>query len=166
MCKQKCDVSDLEVEDAAIALWEALLLGNDPVQQLLIQGEAGDGSQQPAVTWTQEIISFHSPEYMFNVFSTADINDWNVWELEFEVNVFSRSADWHFVWFIKCCLLIGFPSISEKNSCHGLRTSLLNILCFFSEGQDRRRVLTFVFYDCPGVCDRVLAATLGTMLVF
>lgn len=40
----------LEVEDTAVALGEALLLGNDPVQQLLVQGETGDGRQQPAVT--------------------------------------------------------------------------------------------------------------------
>lgn len=38
------------MEDAAVALGEALLLGNDPVQQLLVQGETGDGRQQPAVT--------------------------------------------------------------------------------------------------------------------
>lgn len=47
--------SDLEVEDASITLREALLLRNHSVQELLIQGEAGDGGEQPAVTWTEDI---------------------------------------------------------------------------------------------------------------
>lgn len=51
---EKWDVSDLEVEDAAVSLWEALLLGNNPVQKLLIQGETGDGGQQPAVASNRE----------------------------------------------------------------------------------------------------------------
>lgn len=40
----------LEVEDAGITFREALLRWDNTVQQLLIQREAGDGSQQPAVT--------------------------------------------------------------------------------------------------------------------
>ena len=40
----------LEVEDASIVLGEALVPGDDPVEQLLVESETRDGGQQPAVT--------------------------------------------------------------------------------------------------------------------
>jgi hypothetical protein len=39
----------LEVEDAGIVLSEALVRRDDPVQQLLVQSQTRDGSQEPAV---------------------------------------------------------------------------------------------------------------------
>lgn len=46
---------NLEVEDAGVVFGEALVRGNNSVQQLLVQRETGDGSQQPAVTCRQQI---------------------------------------------------------------------------------------------------------------
>ena len=43
------------MEDAGIVLGEALIRGNHSVQQLLIDRQTGDGSQQPAVTCQQQI---------------------------------------------------------------------------------------------------------------
>lgn len=70
--------SDLEVEDSSVALWKALLWGNHSVQKLLIQSEAGDGSQQPTVTWTQKMThdygfykSYSAPKCDFIICSSA-----------------------------------------------------------------------------------------------
>lgn len=41
----------LEVKDASIILLEALSMGHHAVQELLVEREGADGSQQPAVTW-------------------------------------------------------------------------------------------------------------------
>lgn len=39
----------LEVEDAGVALLEALSVGNHSVEEVVVQGQRGDGGQQPAV---------------------------------------------------------------------------------------------------------------------
>lgn len=41
----------LEVKDASIVLLEALSMGHYAVQELLIECEGANGSQQPAVAW-------------------------------------------------------------------------------------------------------------------
>lgn len=43
--------ADLEVEDAGVALLEALPVRHHAVQEGLVEGQRGDGRQQPAVTW-------------------------------------------------------------------------------------------------------------------
>lgn len=43
------------MEDAGVVLSEALILGNYSVQQLLVQCQTGDGSQQPAITCQGQI---------------------------------------------------------------------------------------------------------------
>lgn len=43
----------LEVEDAGVAVLEALAVRDDSVQQGVIEGEGGDGSQEPAVPWEE-----------------------------------------------------------------------------------------------------------------
>lgn len=43
-------INDLEVEDASVLRGEALPGRNHPVQDLGVQSQRGDGSQQPAVT--------------------------------------------------------------------------------------------------------------------
>lgn len=42
----------LEVKDAGVVVTEALVAGNDSGHHILIQGQRGDGGQQPAVTCT------------------------------------------------------------------------------------------------------------------
>lgn len=49
------NVKDLEMEDAGIVLREALIWRNHSVQQFVVHCQAGDGSQQPAVTCKQQI---------------------------------------------------------------------------------------------------------------
>lgn len=41
----------LEVKDASIVLLEALSMGHHTVQELLVEREGANGSQQPAVAW-------------------------------------------------------------------------------------------------------------------
>lgn len=43
----------LEVEDAGVVLLEALPVGHHAVQELLVEREGADGSQQPAVAWAR-----------------------------------------------------------------------------------------------------------------
>lgn len=43
------------MEDAGVVFGEALVGGDHSVQQLLVHSEAGDGSEQPAVTCQQKI---------------------------------------------------------------------------------------------------------------
>ncbi len=53
-------VSHLEVEDAGILWAEALSRRNHSAQNLRVQSQRGDGSQQPAVTWcTQQVTWLH-----------------------------------------------------------------------------------------------------------
>lgn len=44
--------ADLEVEDAGVALLEALPVRHHAVQEGLVERQRRDGRQQPAVTWT------------------------------------------------------------------------------------------------------------------
>lgn len=46
---------NLEMKDAGVVLREALVRGDHSVQQLLVDGQAGDGGQQPAVPCRQQI---------------------------------------------------------------------------------------------------------------
>lgn len=46
---------DLEMKDAGVVLREALVRGDHSVQQLFVDGQAGDGGQQPAVPCRQQI---------------------------------------------------------------------------------------------------------------
>lgn len=39
------------MEDASVAILEALAVWNHAVQERVIEGERGDGSQEPAVPW-------------------------------------------------------------------------------------------------------------------
>lgn len=55
ICLYKAAENNLEMKDASIVLSEALICRNHSVQQLLIHCQAGDGSQQPAVTFQQQI---------------------------------------------------------------------------------------------------------------
>lgn len=41
----------LEVKDASISVPKTLSMWNHSVEKVVIQGERGDGSQQPAVPW-------------------------------------------------------------------------------------------------------------------
>ena len=50
----RCSCKNLEVEDAGVVVSEALVRRDDSVQQLLVQRQAGDGSEQPAVTCTAD----------------------------------------------------------------------------------------------------------------
>lgn len=43
----------LEMEDARIAILEALPMGDHAVKEGVIQREGGNGGQEPAVTWTE-----------------------------------------------------------------------------------------------------------------
>lgn len=45
----------LEMEDAGILVLEALTVRDDAVQQLLVQSQRADGSQQPAVPWERVV---------------------------------------------------------------------------------------------------------------
>lgn len=51
---------NLEMEDSCIVLSEALVWRNHSVQELLIHSQAGNGSQQPAVTCQQQT-QIHEP---------------------------------------------------------------------------------------------------------
>lgn len=50
--------SYLEVEDPCIVFLEALVKGDNSSQDFFIQGEGGDGCQQPAVTCEHSTGSF------------------------------------------------------------------------------------------------------------
>lgn len=42
----------LEVKDASVVVTEALVGGNDSSHHILVEGQRGDGCQQPTVAWT------------------------------------------------------------------------------------------------------------------
>lgn len=46
-----CGAPHLEMEDASIAILEALAVWNYSVQEGVVEGKGGDGSQEPAVPW-------------------------------------------------------------------------------------------------------------------
>lgn len=47
-------MADLEVEDSGVVLRQTLVWRNHPVEELFVEGEAGYGGQQPAVTFAQK----------------------------------------------------------------------------------------------------------------
>ena len=46
-----CGAPHLEMEDASVAILEALAMWNYSVQEGVIEGKGGDGSQEPTVPW-------------------------------------------------------------------------------------------------------------------
>lgn len=52
------------MEDTGIAILEALSMWNDSVQEGVIEGERGNGSQEPTVPWDGRVTSGCCPELL------------------------------------------------------------------------------------------------------